>query len=171
VSRWFAILPLVVLAALAVLFVGYGLHHDPHVNPAALVGHAAPAEALPPLEGGQPKALPTKGPVLINFYASWCAPCVEEAPALMALKAQGVRIVGVAWKDTPSGAQSFLAQHGDPFAEKFIDRSGRIGVDYGVSGVPETFAVDASGVIRAKQAAALTPDTAEALLDQANGAR
>ena len=110
-----------------------------------------------------------RGPLLVNFYASWCAPCAEEAPALMALKAQGVRIVGVAWKDAPDKAQTFLRDHGDPFAERLVDQSGRAGVDFGVSGVPETFAVDSSGVIRAKQALPLTPDTAEALVERAAG--
>ena len=168
-SRWLAILPLVVLAALAALFAGYALHHDPHVNPAALVGRPAPAETLPGLEDGTPRLLRTagQGPVLINFYASWCAPCVEEAPALMALKAQGVPIIGVAWRDTPDKAQAFLEQHGDPFVAKYVDQSGRAGIDFGVSGVPETFAVDAKGVIRAKQALPLTPDSAEALIDRA----
>jgi cytochrome c biogenesis protein CcmG/thiol:disulfide interchange protein DsbE len=168
VNRWLALAPLAVLAALGVLFAGYALHHDPHVNPAALVGRPVPAASLPPLGGGAARPLPQKGPVLINFYASWCAPCVEEAPALMALKAQGVRIIGVAWKDAPEASQAFLEAHGDPYADKYVDRSGRVGVDFGVSGVPETFAVDPSGVIRAKQAAALTPDTAEALIDKAN---
>ena len=168
-SRWLALLPLAVLGALAALFAGYALHHDPHVNPAAMVGRPAPAEQLPGLDGGSSSPLHTasQGPVLINFYASWCAPCVEEAPALMALKAQGVPIIGVAWKDTPDKAQAFLREHGDPFVAKFVDRSGRAGVDFGVSGVPETFAVDAAGVIRAKQASPLTPDSAEALIDRA----
>ena len=168
-SRWLTILPLVVLAALAALFAGYALHHDPHVNPAALVGRPVPAETLPGLEDGTPKLLRAagQGPVLINFYASWCAPCADEAPALMALKAQGVPIIGVAWKDTPDKAQAFLQQHGDPFVAKYVDQSGRAGIDFGVSGVPETFAVDAAGVIRAKQALPLTPESAEALIDRA----
>ena len=146
-SRWFALLPLVALAA--------------------LVGQAAPAQTLPPLEGGAPRPLAVRGPLLINFYASNCAPCVEEAPALMALKSQGVRIIGVAWKDAPDKAQAFLQALGDPFSERFVDRDGRAGIDFGVSGVPETFAVDAHGMIRAKHAGALTPDTAEALIDKA----
>lgn len=172
-SRWVALLPLAVLVALATLFAGYALHHDPHVNPAALVGRAAPDERLPPLEGGAPQPLraAAQGPVLVNFYASWCAPCVQEAPALMALKAQGVPVIGVAWKDTPEKARAFLREHGDPFVARFLDQSGRAGVDFGVSGVPETFAIDARGVIRAKQISPLTPDMAETLIDRAGLAR
>ena len=168
-SRWLALLPLAGLAALAILFAGYALHHDPHVNPAAVVGRPVPVDALPSLESGasRPLHVAGQGPVLINFYASTCAPCVEEAPALMALKAQGVPIIGIAWKDTPEKAQAFLQRYGDPFAAKYVDRSGRAGVDFGISGVPETFAVDASGVVRAKYISPLTPEAAEALIDRA----
>ena len=165
--RWLAVLPLIVLAALAVLFVGYGLRHDPHVNPAALVGRAAPNLALSPLAGGPARPLrpPGQGPVLINFFASWCAPCVEEAPALMALKSQGVPIVGVAYKDKPEKAQAFLGESGDPFTAVLMDPDGRAGVEYGVSGVPETFAVAADGRVLAKHSGPLTPQAAEKLAE------
>jgi cytochrome c biogenesis protein CcmG/thiol:disulfide interchange protein DsbE len=167
VSRWFAFAPLIVLAALAVLFAGYALHHDPHVNPAALVGRQAPAVALQPLAGGAPAPLrtPAQGPVLVSFFASWCAPCVEDAPALMALKAEGVPIIGVAYKDAPSKSQAFLAANGNPFISTFMDPSGRAGVDFGVSGVPETFAIGADGRVLAKRSGPLSPSDAEALVE------
>ena len=128
-NRWIAFTPLVVLGALAVLFVGYALHHDPHVNPAALVGRQIPTEALQPLAGGAPQPVRSmaQGPVLINFFASWCAPCVEEQPALMALKAEGVPIVGVAYKDAPTKSQAFLEANGNPYVATFMDPSGRAG--------------------------------------------
>ena len=166
--RWAAFAPLAVLAALALLFAGYALNHDPHVNPAALVGKRVPAVTLPRLDGGLPRALAnTRGPILINFYASWCAPCAEEHPALLALKAEGASIIGVAYKDDPAKTGVFLKTLGDPFTMTLMDTNGRAGVEFGVSGVPETFAVGADGIILAKHSGPLTPDAAEDLLERA----
>jgi cytochrome c biogenesis protein CcmG/thiol:disulfide interchange protein DsbE len=166
-TRWFALAPIVVLVALTALFAGYALKHDPHVYPAALVGHPAPRTLLEPLAGGA-ALLPTAaigGPVIVNFFQSTCAPCVEESPALMALKAQGVPIVGVAWKDQDDGTRGFLKTYGDPFQAILTDHSGRASVDWGVSGVPETFAIDARGEIVAKRSGPLTPQGAQALVE------
>ena len=159
--------PVVALLALIVLFVAYALRHDPHVYPAAMVGKPAPIVALEPLAGGssQPPTLAVKGPILVNFFQSTCAPCVVEAPALMALKSQGVPIVGVAWKDQDDGTRAFLKTYGDPFQTVLTDASGRASVEWGVSGVPETFAVDASGRIVAKRSGALSPQDAESLAE------
>jgi cytochrome c biogenesis protein CcmG/thiol:disulfide interchange protein DsbE len=150
VSRWLALLPLAVLAALAVLFGVYGLHHDPQVQPRALVGKPVPDVALPALETGTPvrlRELAADGPVVINFFASWCAPCEVEAPALTALAAQHVRIIGIAYKDAPEKTQAFLTRVGDPYAARLIDREGRAGIEFGVTGVPETYLVGRDGVI------------------------
>ena len=167
-TRWLALLPLAALAILAVLFIER-LPHDPHVNPAAMVGQPVPDEQLPPLTGGAPVRLrgQARPATLINFFASWCAPCLEEHPALMALQAQGVRIVGVAYKDAPDKTRALLTRMGDPFAATLVDRDGHAGVDFGISGVPETFLVGADGKILAKHTGPLTPDSAEALLEQA----
>ncbi len=184
-TRWLAILPLVVLAALALLFAGYALRHDPHVNPDALVGKPTPTIALPTLDGGAPKPLAAyvEGPTLINVFASWCAPCIVENPALLALKSQGVRIIGVAYKDGFSGTCSdtgtgpacdseatrqFITKLGDPFTTILVDQSGRAGVELGISGVPETFLVAPGGVIIAKHTGPLEPKDAEALLEKAS---
>jgi cytochrome c biogenesis protein CcmG/thiol:disulfide interchange protein DsbE len=167
VNRWVALAPIAVLVALTVLFVGYALRHNPHVNPAALVGRPAPRVAMTPLGGGPPRPplSAARGPVLVNFFASWCAPCIEEAPALMALKSQGVPIIGVAYKDHDPDSQAFLQAHGDPFVTVLSDPTGRAGVEWGISGVPETFAIDANGKVIAKRSEPLTPQDAEALAE------
>ena len=168
-TRWLTILPLVVLAALAALFGLYGLHHDPKVQPHAMVGKPMPDLALPTLEDGSParlRALTAKGPVVVNFFASWCAPCEVEAPQLNALSAKGVRIVGVAYKDQPPKTQAFLARLGDPFAQRLTDRDGRAGVEFGVTGVPETYVVGRDGMILSKHTGPLEAADVEALAKQ-----
>ncbi|WP_369061391.1 DsbE family thiol:disulfide interchange protein [Caulobacter sp. 73W] len=170
--RWLAFAPIAVLLALGVLFAGYALKRDPQVQPKALVGKPVPAVALPDLETGRPApiAATLQGPVLVNFFASWCAPCEIEHPQLMALKAQGVRIIGVTYKDAPDNTRAFLTRLGDPFAAKLVDRDGRAGIEFGVTGVPETYLVDAQGVIRAKHTGPLTPEAAETMLSSLGSA-
>lgn len=156
-SRWLTVIPLVVLAGLAVLFIGWSLQRDPEYRPDAIVGQTVPETVLPILQsdvaGPQNVDLKTAGvgrPMLVNLFASWCAPCRIEHPQLMALKARGIAVVGVAYKDEPIATRAFLDELGDPFAMVLVDQEGRAGLDLGVSGVPETFAVDAMGRIVAK---------------------
>jgi cytochrome c biogenesis protein CcmG/thiol:disulfide interchange protein DsbE len=170
VKRVLALLPLVVLAALAALFAFYALKHDPQVVPEALVGKPLPDVALPALDDGRPmklRALAAGRPLVVNFFASWCAPCEVEAPQLNALAAQGVRIVGVAYKDKPENTRAFLARLGDPFAARLVDADGRAGVEFGVTGVPETYLVGADGVILDKHAGPLQADDVEGLASKA----
>lgn len=168
-KRWLAFAPLLILIALAALFAGYALKRDPHVQPHAMVGKPMPALALPELDSGRPAPIrgSAEGPILVNFFASWCAPCEVEHPQLMALKAQGVKVVGIAYKDAPANTQAFLTRLGDPFAERLVDRDGRAGLEFGVTGVPETYLIGSDGVIIAKHTGPLTPDAAEDLLKQA----
>ncbi|KQV62097.1 MULTISPECIES: DsbE family thiol:disulfide interchange protein [unclassified Caulobacter] len=168
-KRWLAFAPLLILIALAALFAGYALKRDPHVQPHALVGKPMPALTLPELDSGRPAPIraATEGPILVNFFASWCAPCEVEHPQLMALKAQGVKVVGVAYKDAPANTQAFLTRRGDPFAVRLVDRDGRAGLEFGVTGVPETYLVGSDGVILAKHTGVLTPDATEELLNKA----
>jgi cytochrome c biogenesis protein CcmG/thiol:disulfide interchange protein DsbE len=169
VKRWLALLPLIAIVLLGLLFAGYALHRNPHIEPQALVGKPAPDVTLPALETGEPTAIRStvKGPTLINFFASWCVPCELEHPQLMALKAEGVRIVGVAYKDAPENSRAFIGRMGDPFAVKLIDRDGRAGVEFGTTGVPETYLVGPDGKIIAKYTGPLTAEMAETLLDKA----
>lgn len=168
-KRAIAFAPILVLAALVAVFAGYALHHDPQVIPRATVGRLAPDVALPSLDGGAPTPVRAamKGPVLVNFFASWCVPCAEEAPALAALKAEGVPIVGVAWKDDPAKTRDFLARYGDPYSALYVDRDGQAGIDFGVTGAPETYAVGADGRILDKKAGAITAADAEGMLRRA----
>ncbi|MFI4976444.1 MAG: DsbE family thiol:disulfide interchange protein [Caulobacterales bacterium] len=165
--RLLAVLPIAVLLVLAGVFAFSSLRHDPKVIPRAMVGRPAPSETLPILgAAGSAPVLPPgrSGPVLVNFFASWCAPCAEESPELMALKAEGVTVIGVAYEDDPQKTQDFLTRFGNPYASVHVDRAGRAGIDYGVSGVPETYLVSADGKILEKQATPLRPGDAEALL-------
>jgi cytochrome c biogenesis protein CcmG, thiol:disulfide interchange protein DsbE len=165
VNRWLAVLPLVVLAGLAALFIGWSLNRDPAYKPDAMVGQPIPETVLPMLTGDTAGPtnldLKTAGvgkPMLVNVFASWCAPCRIEHPQLLALKARGIAVVGIAYKDEPVATRAFLDELGDPFAMVLVDREGRAGLDLGISGVPETFAVDAMGRIVAKQSGPLVND-------------
>lgn len=157
-KRLVALAPVAVLVALGLLFALFGLRNDPRFLPRALVGKPVPEVTLPTLADGLPDTLaaPGKGPYLVNVFASWCAPCEIEAPLLVALKARGVPIVGVAYKDAPEKTRAFLARTGDPYARVLVDREGRAGIELGVSGVPETYLVDGSGRILDKISAPLT---------------
>jgi len=169
VKRWLAFLPLIALALLAVLFIGYSLKRNPQVQPSAMVGKPMPALSLPDLTTGRPVAMAeaARGPVLVNFFASWCAPCEIEHPELMRLQAGGVPILGVAYKDAPENSAAFIGRLGDPFRVKLIDRDGRAGLEFGVTGVPETYLIGSDGTILAKHSGPLTRADSEALLAKA----
>lgn len=160
--------PVLGFFALVLVFGAYALHHNPQVIPTATVGQLAPNDALPTLDGAPPAPIHSalRGATLVNFFASWCVPCAEEAPTLAALRAEGVRIVGVAWKDEPAKTRAFLARWGNPYQTVFVDQNGRTGIDFGVTGVPETYLVDARGKIVGKQAQPLTAADAQALLSR-----
>ena len=164
-NRWFAVVPLVVLVALTALFIGWSLKRDPAYKPDAAVGQTVPETVLPILADGvagpQNVDIRTAGvgrPMIVNLFASWCAPCRIEHPRLMALRARGIAVVGVAYKDEPEATQAFLDELGDPYAMVLVDREGRAGLDLGVSGVPESFAVDAMGRVVAKSSGPLLTD-------------
>lgn len=169
-NRAFALLPLAALLALGLLFGLFALKRDPKVQPHALVGKPLPELVLPALDDGRPVKLQDAAkpePVLVNIFASWCAPCEIEHPVLVDLKRQGVRIVGIAYKDAPENTKAFLGRLGDPYAARLVDRDGRAGIDLGVTGVPETYLIGSNGTVLAKHTGPLTPETAGELLAKA----
>lgn len=122
--------------------------------PSAMVGKPAPTAALPDLRDadGTVSAADFAGrPYLVNVFASWCAPCRAEAPAL-ALLAEEIDILGIAYKDRQEDTNDFLATYGDPFAAIGVDRDGDAGMRWGVYGVPETFVINADGIITYRHA-------------------
>lgn len=152
------VLPIALVAVL-VAFLAVGLKLDPRELPSPLIGKPAPAFSLPLLqEDGVLQAAQLRGqPMLVNFWASWCRPCLEEHPLLMSLAARDeLRIVGVNYKDTSEDAQRWLARHGNPFDRIARDGQGQAGLDWGVYGVPETFVLDAQGVIVYKHVGPIT---------------
>jgi cytochrome c biogenesis protein CcmG/thiol:disulfide interchange protein DsbE len=149
VRRLLYLIPVIVFAAVGI-GLAVGLTRDPGTLPSALLDRPVPAFELPALEGGDGlSSADLKGRVsLVNVFASWCVPCRVEHPVLMRLAQEGVPIFGINYKDPPDQAQAWLAELGDPFEKIGADRNGRVGIEWGVYGVPETFVVDAEGRIR-----------------------
>ena len=163
-KRILALIPLVVFAGLLAVLAYYNFHKKPKYEPDALVGHAVPTRTVTNLDTGGQSDLKTlvagyDRPVLVNVFASWCGPCVAENPTLMALKAKGVPMIGIAWKDEPQNTLKFLAEHDNPYVATLSDVDGRMGLDLGISGVPETFIVQPDGTISDKIAGPILPDT------------
>jgi cytochrome c biogenesis protein CcmG/thiol:disulfide interchange protein DsbE len=153
-----------VVAAFAalVLLLGVGLTLDPREVPSPLIGKPAPAFELPLLHAPD-KTFSQKemlGKVwVLNVWASWCPPCLVEHPVVTALaQSRLAPVVGLNYKDARDDALPWLKRNGDPFAFSVFDLDGRIGIDYGVYGVPETYVIDRRGVIRYKHIGPLTPE-------------
>jgi len=163
---------LLVLPLLAVLISNLG--RDPHAIDSPLVGRPAPPFELAPVDGGAPVSLGGLAgrPAVINFWATWCIPCLEEHDVLLeaARASQGkVQFLGVVYEDQPDRVRAFLGQHGAAYPS-LLDPEGKAAISYGIFGVPETFFVDAQGRIAAKQVGPLTPDSLAADLAKAGGA-
>lgn len=142
-------IPPVLFAGLAVMFFVGMNREDPNGLPSALTGKPVPAVVLTQLGEGAPftdATLHEPGVKLVNFWASWCAPCRAEHPLLEALAAEGVPIYGVNYKDKPDQALGFLAELGNPYTAIGAD-SGRMAINWGVYGVPETYVIDGEGKI------------------------
>jgi cytochrome c biogenesis protein CcmG, thiol:disulfide interchange protein DsbE len=162
--------PLLVFLGMAGLF-GLALTSgDPSKLPSALIGRQAPAISLPALAGANdPAGQPTPGfqtgdlatgqVTVVNFWSSWCVPCVAEHPLLTELKTKAnVRVFGVNYKDPEPGGRRFLGRYGNPFAAVGVDSGGRGAIEWGVYGMPETFVIDGQGRIVYKHVGALTEE-------------
>lgn len=160
---WLVLIPVVIFAGLAVLF-WKGLSGEPSKIPSALIGKPVPEFTLAAVPGlgvpGFASADLRSGKVtVVNVWASWCAPCRIEHPLLIELsKRNDIALFGINYKDEPENSVRFLGTLGQPFAAVGMDDGGRIAVDWGVYGVPETFIVDAEGLIRYKHIGPLTPE-------------
>ncbi len=173
--RWTTNVPLLMFGVLAIVFAVVLMRGGASTSPPSpLIGKPVPAFALPALplddsalNGDQAQAeglttamLSGEGLTVVNFWASWCAPCRVEHPVLMDLaRRPGMRVVGIAYKDEPDAARGFLRALGNPFERVALDLSGRTAIEWGVSGVPETFLVSPDGTVLARHVGPLEPDT------------
>ena len=159
-ARWL-LLPILAVPLAWILFTGLG--RDPSEIPSPLIGEPLPSFTLPALDGSTIGTDDLVGrPAIVNFWASWCIPaCVDEHPVLMATQAEHgdeVALVGVLYDDDPAAARAFLVRYGDGGWPTGDDASGAVALDYGVLGPPETFFVDADGIVRAKHYGPLTSE-------------
>jgi cytochrome c biogenesis protein CcmG/thiol:disulfide interchange protein DsbE len=167
-GRMLVLVPLIAFLALAGLFMFRLGAGDPSRIPSALIGHAAPVTKLPALPGltragkevpGLDSSAFAGQVTLLNVWASWCVPCRDEAPVLMALAAdRRIRIIGMNYKDQPADAVRFLARYGNPFLANGLDANGRAAIEWGVYGVPESFLVGRDGRIVYKLIGPMTPE-------------
>ncbi len=153
------LIPLLLFVIL-VGFLAVGLNRDPQEIPSPLIGKQAPAFELPQLVDPQKSFSPEsmKGQAwILNVWASWCVACREEHPVLVELGKLGIApIIGLDYKDKREDAMAMLARQGNPYLFSAFDANGRVGIDYGVYGVPETYVVDKTGIIRFKHVGPIT---------------
>jgi cytochrome c biogenesis protein CcmG/thiol:disulfide interchange protein DsbE len=161
-KRLVYLVPLAVFLIMAAYF-AVGLTRDPRVIPSALIDKPVPEFDLPPITGGKGKGFSSAdlkgGVTVVNVFASWCIPCRAEHPVINDLaRLKAARVFGLNYKDRPADALKWLRDLGDSYDAVGADESGRVGIDWGVYGVPETFIVDGQGKIRHKHVGPLTPD-------------
>ncbi|WP_310467935.1 DsbE family thiol:disulfide interchange protein [Sphingomonas sp.] len=174
-SRALRLVPLALLAlVIAALVWRLANPADPTIR-SRLAGQPVPAFALPaalPAKPGLTSAdLATGSPRLVNIFASWCVPCIAEAPVLGQLKARGVTIDGIAIRDRPEDVAAFLARHGDPFERVGADDNSRVQLALGSAGVPESFVVDGRGIIRFQHVGPIEPKHVPMILAELEKAR
>jgi cytochrome c biogenesis protein CcmG, thiol:disulfide interchange protein DsbE len=164
--RWLLV-PIVVLPLAWLLLSGFGLDAREVASP--LIGRPAPTWTLSTLDGETLSSEDLAGrPYVVNFWASWCGPCVDEHPILTGIRADNgddLAMVGVLYQDATADAEAFLARYGDTGYPHVADADGRLAIDFGVTGPPETFFVDAAGIVRDRQFGTLTAALMEQRLE------
>jgi cytochrome c biogenesis protein CcmG/thiol:disulfide interchange protein DsbE len=170
------LVPLALFVLLAI-FLGKGLELNPREVPSPFIGKPAPAFALPSLQ--EPAKTIKRDDMLgqvwvLNVFASWCVPCQQEHPLLVDMQRRNLApLVGLNYKDKREAGLAFLQRLGNPYVATLVDADGRVGIDYGVYGVPETFVIDKQGIVRFKHVGPLTPEVLqtrlEPLLKKLNG--
>ena len=173
-SRWLRLTPVVLLALLIAALVWRLAHPEDTTIRSRLAGKPVPAFALPAALPGQPGLASTdlKGrPHLVNIFASWCVPCVAEAPLLQQLKRRGVAIDGIAIRDRPEDLAAFVAEYGNPFERIGADNASRVQLALGSAGVPESFVVDGRGVIRYQHVGPIEGGDVAMILNQLDAAK
>ena len=158
-GRWLIFVPPAVFGILVGLFLTGMYREDPDALPSTMVGRTAPALTLAPMEGAAlttAEVLAAPGLKMVNFWASWCAPCRVEHPFLVELSSQGIPIHGINYKDKPDQAAAFLAELGNPYATMGADAAGRTALEWGVYGVPETYLIDGAGKVLLRHAGPIT---------------
>ncbi len=171
-GRLRALVPLLVFGAMAALFALALKSGDPSKLPSTMIGRPVPATSFPPIDGlvesGRQVPGFTSGDLatgtvkVVNFWASWCIPCVQEHPLLGEIRSRtGAEILGVNYKDEASNARRFLGRYGNPFSAVGADQSGRQAIEWGVYGMPETFVVSGRGEITYKHVGPMTSESVE----------
>jgi cytochrome c biogenesis protein CcmG, thiol:disulfide interchange protein DsbE len=174
-SKWLRFLPLLILVAFIVA-VGWRLARPAEEEiRSQMIGQPVPAFTLVPAVPGRAGLasadLSGAWPRMVNVFASWCVPCIAEAPLLMELKRQGVAIDAIAVRDKPEDVAAFLARHGDPFDRIGSDPESRVQLALGSSGVPETFIIDGRGIVRYQHMGPIEPGDVPEILRQWEAAK
>lgn len=159
-NRALALIPAALFAGLIVVFY-FALHRDPSKIPSVLIDKPLPAFNLPAVNSGAAGLRSTDihgTPSLLNVFGSWCTSCTLEHPMLMELQHEGIVIYGIDWRDKAVDGARWLEDNGNPYTRVGNDRLGRVGIDLGVTGAPETFIIDAKGRVRYKFIGPIGPD-------------
>ena len=167
--------PLAIVALILVALVWRLANPPESAVQSQMIGKPVPQLAAPQALPGKPAFttadLADGRPKLVNFFASWCVPCIAEAPVLMELKDRGIPVVGIAVRDKPADLAQFLAEHGDPFERIGADRTSKLQLAFGSAGVPETFVVDGRGIIRMEHVGPIQPHEIPQIVQAVEGAR